>query len=706
MKTASFFIILSLIVVLFGTCLNPWNGDESIWSGKGTLSIVWGNTTTARSAGFVQLQDLEGFEYEITLTGPGEKQTKIISNAVSETFTVIPGAWTITVKGYDNYLQNNVRELRVMGIEQLKVSAGANGAKKIHMYTANEAGSWAELNDLVAQNDSDSEAADREEIIVIKESFDFSITDNTIYIHRPLILIAESNVSIGRSESPQSSFVFPSFFSVYSPGTLTLGKPGMRGALTIDNKGENSESLVVVNGSNGSGKLIMNKGVTITGAHAVDGGGVYIGLGGIFTNNGGTISGNNPGVVYYEQIVPESFTVKLLVSELVDKDSVSFANGSSAMPHEIAAHADDEITIFYTLKDTDHNTDQLILSFINPEKNRTFSTKTETLSGTYTYRVDPEDAVDGEITISALFLHTNLLGISANDFVVTYNPATYDGSEHGATVAYRNGISETDAGNITVYYDGDEEIPVNAGSYLIAVTTGGGSVYAPVSSLTVGTLVIKSREITITPNADQTKVYNTDDPVLTYTPSEPLLPGNAYSGALARAVGTNTGLYAINLGTLKAEPNYTLVLSGTQVNFEIKQAPGPAVSQPAVSGTPTFNSITVGAVTLTPATSQTVQYAITASDSTAPVNGNGWSINRTFSNLSPGTTYNIWARAIANTNYGEGISEPGAISTAASPVIVVGSNGLDNLMVGQPVSGASITYTLSNGTYTANVSAG
>jgi hypothetical protein len=87
-----------------------------------------------------------------------------------------------------------------------------------------------------------------------------------------------------------------------------------------------------------------------------------------------------------------------------------------------------------------------------------------------------------------------------------------------------------------------------------------------------------------------------------------------------------------------------------------------------VSGTPTSSSITVGAVTINPNPgSQTAEYAITTSTSnTAPTSG--WQSGTTFSTgLTAGTTYYVWARTVANTNYNAGTAQrSAAINTAAA----------------------------------------
>ncbi|MBP6181431.1 MBG domain-containing protein [Flavobacterium sp.] len=64
--------------------------------------------------------------------------------------------------------------------------------------------------------------------------------------------------------------------------------------------------------------------------------------------------------------------------------------------------------------------------------------------------------------------------------------------------------------------------------------------------------------ITVTATASQTKVYGQSDPVLTYTVTPSLLPGDSFTGALTRVTGENIGNYAVNVGTLSAGTKYLM----------------------------------------------------------------------------------------------------------------------------------------------------
>jgi hypothetical protein len=75
-------------------------------------------------------------------------------------------------------------------------------------------------------------------------------------------------------------------------------------------------------------------------------------------------------------------------------------------------------------------------------------------------------------------------------------------------------------------------------------------------------LEITARPITITANANQTKVYGNADPSLTYsvqanTTNAGLVGSDTFTGALSRVTGEDVGPYAISQGTL-ANSNYTI----------------------------------------------------------------------------------------------------------------------------------------------------
>ena len=314
---------LGLLIILCNACFSPINAET------GNLTISWGDITRA----FVQQSELNNFSYTVKLQGPGEtiQNSYNYNRAVSASFKVIPGKWTVTVKGS---MDNN---LKVMGIEQVNVKPGKNSKVIIYLYTAAEVKSWAELNNAVTANDPLIGSTSREEIIIVKDSFEISdfgliLSDCTITVKRPIIIIAENDVIISRRAAGTSA----SFFKVENNGSLTLGKKGMEGSIIFDGKNKGLAAIITVASSSvisfsfGENKLILNDGVTlcnnnsggvllearsadlcpavfemkggtISGNTAVNGGGIYMGSGSSFTMNGGLISGNtavNGGGIY------------------------------------------------------------------------------------------------------------------------------------------------------------------------------------------------------------------------------------------------------------------------------------------------------------------------------------------------------------------------------------------------------------------------
>jgi filamentous hemagglutinin family protein len=82
------------------------------------------------------------------------------------------------------------------------------------------------------------------------------------------------------------------------------------------------------------------------------------------------------------------------------------------------------------------------------------------------------------------------------------------------------------------------------------------------------TFGITPRAVTVSAASGQGKVYGDADAALTYTVTAgSLLAGDSFSGTLSRAAGENVGTYAIGLGSLALNANYTLSYAGS--NFGI-----------------------------------------------------------------------------------------------------------------------------------------
>lgn len=164
---------------------------------------------------------------------------------------------------------------------------------------------------------------------------------------------------------------------------------------------------------------------------------------------------------------------------------------------------------------------------------------------------------------------------SISGMTVTLNKTSleYNGSAQTVTVT---GVGSLTAGDYTVT---GATSGTDVNSYTVTVT-GKGNYTGRIEK----TWKITPATLTVTPKASQSKKFNEADPALNYTSS-----GNAsgqtpaFSGNLDREAGENVGTYAIKLGNLALTDNgafkasnYTLKLSSTTVNFEIKKADAPA----------------------------------------------------------------------------------------------------------------------------------
>ncbi|WP_439882832.1 YDG domain-containing protein [Pontibacter sp. MBLB2868] len=142
---------------------------------------------------------------------------------------------------------------------------------------------------------------------------------------------------------------------------------------------------------------------------------------------------------------------------------------------------------------------------------------------------------------------------------------TYDGKEHSA-LGSAKGVKEEELSGLDL--SGTKHII--AGTYgedqwSFTDVTGN---YNDVAATAI-TNKINKRLISVTPNTGQSKIYGSEEPIITFTPSEALLTGNNFTGALTREDGKNVGLYAYGLGTLTAGDNYTVSLAESSNKFAI-----------------------------------------------------------------------------------------------------------------------------------------
>jgi len=149
------------------------------------------------------------------------------------------------------------------------------------------------------------------------------------------------------------------------------------------------------------------------------------------------------------------------------------------------------------------------------------------------------------------------------------------------------------------------------------------------------------------------------------------------------------------VGTARTQ-DFTIVVDAAGLT------PGSTIANPPTMASRTHNSITINAATLTTATGQTIQYAISTNGTTAPTTG--WQNGLTFTGLTPSTQYFVWARSAANATHYAGVAVASAgITTEAAQAtthtITFDPNNGIGTMPSQTVANGS-NFTIPTNTFT------
>ena len=190
-----------------------------------------------------------------------------------------------------------------------------------------------------------------------------------------------------------------------------------------------------------------------------------------------------------------------------------------------------------------------------------------------TYRKDATNDIIVKVNAA---VDINADGITITGF--TNGTKTYDGT----AVSYDGtATAEGYTGEFEYkwFKDGENTLlttaPKDAGKYYLKVGVPSGA--AGYSGEAKIAFTISPATITVTPTANQSKVYGTADTALTYMYTGAVNSETAnFIGALSRETGENAGIYAITQGNLALEDkdtfkasNYTLVFSEDMGNFTV-----------------------------------------------------------------------------------------------------------------------------------------
>lgn len=154
---------------------------------------------------------------------------------------------------------------------------------------------------------------------------------------------------------------------------------------------------------------------------------------------------------------------------------------------------------------------------------------------------------------------------------ITYGQKLSDTALNGGTAVDKNNPTVAVAGHFE--WAEPDKVP-NAGSYSAKVkfVSDNQNNYGTATLESPVVVAVAKREVHITPDAGQTKIYGAEDPeALTYTVTEGDLldDGAALTGALTREPGEDAGSYAIINNDLSAGSNYSIVVA--EESFAITQ---------------------------------------------------------------------------------------------------------------------------------------
>ena len=404
------------------------------------------------------------------------------------------------------------------------------------------------------------------------------------------------------------------------------------------------------------------------------------------------------------KITVDAPPVYTIVIDIIDNET-----GDTVTASPDTGKAGDTVTLTYTVANTKHYN---LLDFGGVTV--PIASVDSAGNGARTYTVNAADASNGVITITATFTHTNLTPdpIAFTDteghIIKTYGDTAFtnavaSGYKGSGAITY----SSSDINVATVNGEGQVTM-LKAGSAIITAEKAADTEYA--HARTEYTLAVNRKPVTITGLSVANKVY---DGATTATVSGTAVISGKFSGDTVTVNAGTASFVDATAGNGKTvtfsgwslggadKDNYNLSVQPASVTANITKAPGAAVNQPTVSGSPTYNSITVNAVSLQTATGQSIEYAIsTASNETGL---SAWQNETTFTGLNAATTYYVYARSVSTTNYEAGTANVSAgIATAVAVTVTFNSNGgssvstqtiTDGTMASRPTNPTRSSYT-------------
>jgi len=286
----------------------------------------------------------------------------------------------------------------------------------------------------------------------------------------------------------------------------------------------------------------------------------------------------------------------------------------------------------------------------------------------------------GELTLSCEFPPTRMVtGITVSSqptkLIYTHGEAL-DLSGLVATLAYNTGSPE-DVQPAGFAGKGISAVPAH-GTALVHSTHDGASVTVSKTDFTpqnAGTLTVNKKALAIT-GAEHTKQYDgsTSANGVAATVDGVVIGDDVQATVTAEYTSGDAGTTTINItgATLTGADavNYTVTLPPSALTVAgITKADGAAVSVPVITGDAAALTVSVSApAVLQDTTGQSIEYAIHDGSALS-----AYGSATTFTGLSTGKTYSVYARSAANTNYLAG--QPSVSSSVAFYSVSFDANG-------------------------------
>ena len=290
-----FYPLLAFIAALsLTTCFSDYRGDI------GTLVFSFQNPGYSRL--IMDPGEVESFEHEIILKGPGGTFTRKFTGYGVWSIELIPGSWYVKIRAigetpveYIEFFPETPTMLRAMGMKTVEVKAGQKTPVKIDMFSATEVTSWEQLSEVINILSEFLDEQRREGIIVVRGEL---FADKLIPIENLTVTIMaegdDATISRGIDDYVEGTYG-GSFFEISDGGKLIL-KGDYGAELIFDGENENSESYLPLLFLYHDGSLEMYDGAVLQNNYNQvnwePGGAVYVGIVSEFTMHGGIIRNN------------------------------------------------------------------------------------------------------------------------------------------------------------------------------------------------------------------------------------------------------------------------------------------------------------------------------------------------------------------------------------------------------------------------------